>query len=84
MSRRTTGVMLLFIAALLYSTRYLSAAIYSSGISGWSTDLFNAMLEYVGPGLLTWSRAAFVAGLVYMLWAEVTVWWAHSKLNERV
>ena len=82
MSRRTTGVMFLFVAALLYSTRYLAAAIFGSGISSWSSQLFNAMLLNVGPGFLTWSRIAFVAGLVYLVWAEVESIRIHHKLPD--
>jgi hypothetical protein len=71
MSRRTTGVLLLVIASLLYSTRYVAAAIYSSGMSGWGKELFNTMLQYVGPGLPIWSSIAFAAGLLYLVWAEI-------------
>ena len=72
MSRRTTGVMLLFVAAMLYSTRYLAAAIFGPSLQGrWNADLFSAMLQYVGRDLVTWSLVALVAGLVYLIWAEV-------------
>ena len=82
MSRRTAGVMLLFVAALLYSTRYLAAAIFGSGISSWSTQLFTAMLQNVGPGLLIWSRLALITGLVYLLWAEVESIWMHYRPSD--
>jgi hypothetical protein len=71
--------MLLAVAALLYSTRYLAAAIFGSGISSWDADLFRAMLEYVGKGPVTWSLAALVAGIVYLVWAEVETLWSHGK-----
>lgn len=71
MSRRIAGISLLGIAALLYATRYLAAAIFGSGVASWDADLFRAMLQYVGGGLTTWSTVALVAGLLYLLWAEI-------------
>jgi hypothetical protein len=82
MARRTTGVLLLFVAAMLYSTRYLAAAIFGSGISSWSTQLFNGMLQNVGPGLLIWSRLALIAGLIYLIWAEAEAVWVHYRLPD--
>lgn len=71
MSRRATGTMLLFISALLYATRYLSAAIFGSGISSWSRELFQAMLINVGRELVIFSAISLIAGLAYLVWAEV-------------
>jgi hypothetical protein len=74
MSRRTTGVALIGVAALLYATRYLSAAIFGSGVSSWNSQLFNAMLEYVGDGPQTWALVALLAGVAYLVWAEYEAW----------
>ncbi len=71
MSRRTTGTLFILVSAVLYSTRYLSAAIFGSSLQSWGTDLFNAMLRHVGGGLVAWSLIALVAGLSYLAWAEV-------------
>jgi putative Ca2+/H+ antiporter (TMEM165/GDT1 family) len=71
MSRRTTGVVFCFIAALLYATHYLAAAIFGSGVSTWNNDLFRVMLEYVGPGLPTWATIALVVGIAYLIWGEI-------------
>lgn len=82
MSRRITGTVLLLISALLYAARYLSAAIYGSSIpSDWSADIFDAMLQYVGQGLVTWSLVALIAGVVYLIWAEVDTIWTQSQLS---
>jgi hypothetical protein len=70
MSRRTTGALLILVSSVLYSTRYLAAAIFGSSLQNWSTDLFNAMLRHVGQGLVAWSLIALVAGLSYLVWAE--------------
>ncbi len=74
MSRRTTGTVLLGISALLYSTRYLSAAIFGSSLTTWNAKLFNAMLQSVGTELVTLSLIALIAGLAYLAWAEVEAW----------
>lgn len=79
MSRRTTGTVLLAISALLYAARYLSAAIYGSSSASWSAELFNAMLQYIGPGLARWSLAALVVGIVYLGWAELNAMRASGK-----
>ncbi|KJS03722.1 MAG: DNA helicase [Peptococcaceae bacterium BRH_c4a] len=72
MSRRTVGVTLISIAAFLYGVRYLSAAIFGSGVSSWNRDLFESMLEYVGHGLSIWAVVALVVGVAYLVWAEVS------------
>jgi len=75
MSRRFTGVALIFVSAILYAARFISAAIFGSSISNkWSADLFSAMLHYIGSGLSNWSIVALVAGIGYLIWAEVEVW----------
>lgn len=71
MSRRTTGTILLAISAVLYATRYLSAAIIGSSFLNWSANLFNTMLEYIGPGLVNWSLIALTVGIIYLVWAEI-------------
>lgn len=81
MSHRTTGTLLIVVSALLYSTRYLAAAIFGSSAPGWSADLFQAMLQYVGPGLTTWSTIALAVGIVYMIWAEVDAWRSGRREN---
>jgi hypothetical protein len=77
MSRRTTGTMLLAVSALLYIARYVAAAIFGSGMMGWSSENFRALMQYVGPDLTHWSAAALVFGVLY-LWAEVDAI-KHSK-----
>jgi hypothetical protein len=75
MSRRTTGTLLLVIAALLYSVRYLAAAIFGSGMMGWSAENFQALLQYIGSDPLIWSATALAFGVVYLLWAEIEAIW---------
>jgi pantothenate kinase len=73
MKKRATGLALLLIAALLESTRYISAAIYGSGVSldgGYGPDQFNKWLGYTSSGLSIWALLAFIIGIVYLIWAE--------------
>lgn len=70
MSRRTTGTLLLVIAAFLYGVRYLSAAIFGSGVTSWDSDLFQGMLNYIGTAPRNWSVCALILGLFYLIWAE--------------
>lgn len=83
MSRRTTGTILLFISALLYATRYLSAAIFGSGISSWSQELFQAMLINVGKGPVTFSVISLIAGLVYLVWAEAEAGRTRNEVSDK-
>ena len=74
MSHRLTGTLLIVVAAILYVARYLSAAIIGSSLTNWNADLFNAMLQFVGRGPVTWSLIALVAGILYLVCAEVEAW----------
>jgi hypothetical protein len=71
MPRRTAGISMIIVSAMLYATRYLAAAIFGSGVISWSQELFQAMLQYIGQGLTIWSVVALVAGISYLVWAEV-------------
>lgn len=71
MTKRSTANTLLVIAALLFAARYLAAAIFGSGMVGWSAEIFNALLQYVGSGLHTAALVALVAGVAYLIWAEL-------------
>ena len=81
MSRRSTGTLLLFISALLYATRYLSAAIFGAGISSWSQELFQAMLINVGREPAVFSAISLIAGVGYLLGAEVETIWTRNRLS---
>lgn len=69
MNKRGAGVSFCAIAALLYIARYITAAIFGSGTLSWNADLFNAMLEYIGPGLLIMSIISLIVGVVYLILA---------------
>jgi hypothetical protein len=71
MHKRTAGIILLCISAFLYGIRYVSAAIFGSNVSSWDSQLFDAMLDYVGKGPLVLSVLALIAGIVYLIIAEL-------------
>ncbi len=71
MERRTVGVCFCFISALLFSTRYITAAIFGSNVSSWSKELFNAMLEYTGGELFILSIVSLIIGSVYLISSEI-------------
>ena len=72
MTKRSVGVIFCLISALLFSTRYISAAIFMSNISSWDSELFAAGLEYVGSPLLTFSIISLIVGVFYLIWGEMS------------
>lgn len=70
MNKRGTGVAFIAIAAFLFSAKYISAAIFGSGLASYNKDLFNAMLEYVGFPLNICSIIALILGLAYIFLGE--------------
>lgn len=70
MSRRTTGTIFIMISAFLYGVRYLSAAIFGSGLNSWDENLFDLMLNAIGNGPLIASIVALIIGIVFLIWAE--------------
>lgn len=72
MGERGVGSIFCLIAAILFSTRYISAAIFMSGVDSWNEELFAVGLEYVGSPLKTLSIFSFIIGISYLVWAEVS------------
>ena len=70
MGKRGSGIALIAISAFLISTKYISAAIFGSGVSGWSQDLFDGMLSYVGITLNIFSVLSLLVGILYIVWGE--------------
>lgn len=72
MNRRGAGVSFCFIAALLFLAWYIAAAIYLSNMPGeWGHDIFVRGLAYVGDSLKTLSVLSLIAGIAYLLLAEI-------------
>ena len=66
MNNKGIGAVFCLIAAILTAARYLSASIFMSGISTWSSELFRSGLEYIGPALPIAAIAALIAGVVFL------------------
>jgi hypothetical protein len=71
MGRRSTGLGFCGIAAFLYATRYITAAIFGSGVSSWNSDLFHALLQYVGNSLTILSVISLIVGISYLVMGEI-------------
>ena len=72
MSRRSTGTIFCLIATILFSVRYIAAAIFMSGTSSWSEELFYSGLNYIGTPLLYSSIVSLIVGIGYLVWAELS------------
>jgi len=70
MNKRGAGVSFCFIAAFLFSVKYISAAIFGSGVSSWSHELFHHMLDYVGNAPVILSVISLGIGIIYLVMAE--------------
>ena len=66
MNNKGIGAVFCLIAAILTAARYLSASIFMSGISAWSSELFQTSLEYIGPVLPTAAIAALIVGVIFL------------------
>lgn len=70
MNKRGAGVTFIAIAAFLFASKYISAAIFGSGVLSWNETLFQAMLSYVGEPLSICSIIALIIGVAYIGWGE--------------
>ena len=70
MNKRGAGVVFCLIAALLFSARYITAAIFMNNVS----ELFASGLRYQGNALLVLSVISLLAGVAYLVWAEIEEW----------
>ena len=71
MGSRGAGVAFCSIAAFLFATRYVAAAIFGSGVNTWNGELFGNMLKYTGNALIVASVIALVVGVVYLIVGEM-------------
>lgn len=70
MNRKVIGCVFCVIAALLYVTRFIAAAIYMSNVASQSRELFQNSMNYVGKDLHLWALAALIIGIVYIVSGE--------------
>ncbi len=66
MNNKGVGAVFCLIASILMAARYVTAAIFMSGLSTWSNEMFSRSLEYIGPALPIAAIAALIAGVVFL------------------
>lgn len=66
MNNKGVGSVFCLISALLMCTRYLSAAIFMTGLSSWSSVMFSNGLEYVGSSLKIASIISLIVGVLFL------------------
>ena len=62
------SAIVLLSAALLQCAKFISAAIFMSGVQSWDAAMFGQGLKYVGSTLDIFSVCSVVLGLGLMLW----------------
>ena len=67
MNNKGVGAVFCLIAAILMSARYLSAALFMSGVSSWDAALFQAGLSYVGSPLKICAILALAVGIFFLV-----------------
>ena len=66
MNNKGVGTVFCLIAAILTSARYLSAAVFLSGVTSWDSALFQQGLSYIGSPLKLASIASLIVGIVFL------------------
>ena len=72
MNNKGVGAILCLVAALLTCTKYISAAIFMSGVASWDAELFKAGLSYIGPSLTIAAAVALFAGVFFLIFGFLT------------
>lgn len=67
MNNKGVGSIFCLIAAILLGVRYVAAAVFMSGVSSWSAELFASGLAYIGPVPLIAAAVALVIGLCFLV-----------------
>lgn len=69
MAHRITGLTFLFIAAMLFCGRYITAALLSDNPGGhdWFAHTLN---DTIGHGYTAWNVAVLLVGIGYLIYAE--------------
>lgn len=68
---KIVGAILCLCAAILFSARYISAAVYMSGVSAVGNGFFQDGLNYVGPALLIAAVISLIAGVVFIIYGSI-------------
>ena len=66
MNNKGIGAVFCLIASILMAARYVTAAIFMSGVASWDSELFRSGLNYIGPALPIAAIAALIVGVVFL------------------
>lgn len=66
MSNKGVGVIFCLISTILFSAKYISAAIFMSNIATKDASMFKKGLEYVGPFLSIEAILAMIIGILFL------------------
>ena len=66
MNNKGIGAVFCLIASILMAARYVTAAIFMSGVSSWDSELFRSGLDYISPALPTAAIAALIVGVIFL------------------
>ena len=73
MWKKTLGSVFIIASAILYSSMYISAAIYGSVITSKSKEIFSTYLGFIGNGLIIPSIILFILGCVFILYLKIKI-----------
>lgn len=76
MKREYIGLGFCAISAFLFASRYVAAGAYGSGVGTYGPDTYQDMFQYVGSDLTVAAIVALVAGVVLIVWGELS---GHGK-----
>lgn len=71
MNNKGVGAVFCLIAAILMAVKYLSAAIFMSGVQSWDRELFQCGLHHVGAPLTVLAALALAVGLFFLIWGII-------------
>ncbi len=72
MKRQSLGLGFCGIAAFLFASRYVCAAIYATTLTPRDIDsyAFGRFYGYIGPGTTVAALVSLIVGIVYIIWGE--------------
>lgn len=68
MKKQFLGSIFLLIASVLYSAKYIAAAVSGANSSIWSDQEFSQYLSYIPPQFNIAILTSLVIGLTYFIW----------------
>lgn len=84
MNNKGIGTIFCLISAMLMCTRYITAAIFMSGVSSWDSDLFSDALEFIGSPLKIASVVALITGIIFLSVGIYQDLKKEKKVNTRI